>query len=350
MANAGATGAAGNRLLLGRDGGDGPTVHLGACLARDGTSGAPVDLDLDRPHAGLVVGKRGYGKSYTLGVLAEGLVDAPGVVPVVVDPMGAFAGLGALAGARVVERPRVSAGALPPRAWCDLLDLPPEGAAGGLLWRAATGADSLDGMREAVRAADADRAARRAALNHLDLADAWDAFDPDGLVPADLTAPTVLDCSGLAAAPTNAVVRGVVAGCYRARVEGRVDDLPWLLVDEAHLLFEGVAAPALSTLLTRGRTPGVSLVVATQRPAALPDVAVSQADLVVAHRLTAGADVEALERARPTYARSALADRLPERPGEAVVVDDATEAVHVVGVRDRRTPHGGDGARATGHE
>jgi DNA helicase HerA-like ATPase len=341
-------GATSPAMLLGRDGGDGITADLGACLARDGSTGAAVELDLDRPHAGLVVGKRGYGKSYTLGVLAEGLVAATGVVPVVVDPMGAFGGLGVLDGVRVVDRPRVSPAALPPRAWCDLLGLPPTGAAGGLVWRAAGERETLAGMRAAVRSADADRAARRAATNHLDLAAAWDVFDPAGLSPESLSGAVVVDCSGLDDAPMNAVVRALAAGSYRARVEEALDVLPWLLVDEAHVLFDGVAGPALETLLTRGRAPGVSLVAATQRPAALPPVAVSQADLLVAHRLTAEADVEALARARPTYATAPLADRLPARPGEAVVVDDVTEAVTVLRIRSRRTDHGGASARARG--
>lgn len=334
-------------LLLGRETGDGPTVHLGACLARDGSTGAQVRLDLDRPHAGLVVGKRGYGKSYTLGVLAEALVDAAGVVPIVLDPMGAFAGLGTLDGVTVVESPQVSARALPPRAWCDLLDLSPEGATGGLVWRAAGEADDLDGMHTAIETADVDPAARRAALNHLELAARWGVFDPEGVDPADLGGATVLDCSGIDGGPMNAVARAVAAGCYRARVRDQMRQLPWLLVDEAHTLFDGVAEPALRTLLTRGRAPGVSLVAATQRPAALPDVAASQADLLVAHRLTAEADIEALARARPAYADAPLEERLPERQGEAVVLDDVTEAVHVVRIRPRETPHGGESARAT---
>lgn len=334
-------------LLIGAENGTGPTANLGACVARDGSAGASVRLDLNRAHAGLVVGKRGYGKSYTLGVLAEALVDASGVVPILVDPMGAFAGLGVFDDVVVVDEPRIGADALPPRAWCDLLGLSPEGAVGGLVWRAAGEADGLDGMRRTIEEADVDAAARRAALNHLGLAATWNVFDPRGLVRSDLADPTVLDCSGLDAAPMNAVTRAVAAECYRARVRGQLVPLPWLLIDEAHVLFDGVAAPALRRLLTRGRSPGVSLVAATQRPAALPDVAVSQADLLVAHRLTAEADLEALARARPAYARAPLDERLPERPGEAVVLDDATEAVHVVRVRSRETPHGGKGARAT---
>jgi hypothetical protein len=103
---------------------------------------------------------------------------------------------------------------------------------------------------------------------------------------------------------------------------------------------------ALRRLLTRGRGPGVSLVAATQRPAALPDVAVSQADLLVAHRLTARDDREALARARPAYMRDSFDERMPTTVGAALVVDDATESVHAVQVRERRTAHGGASATA----
>ncbi|MFD1525899.1 ATP-binding protein, partial [Halolamina salina] len=123
--------------------------------------------------------------------------------------------------------------------------------------------------------------------------------------------------------------------------------LPWLFVDEAHVAVDGVAGTALRTLLTRGRAPGVSLVLATQRLSALPAVAASQADLLLAHRLTSEADIEALAAASPTYLSGTLEDRLPSGRGEALVVDDATESTHAIRVRDRHTPHGGDTPRAS---
>ncbi|MFB6280753.1 MAG: ATP-binding protein [Haloferacaceae archaeon] len=343
--------------VLGRRSGPGagPAARLGTYRAPDGSDGAPVALDLDGPHVGLVVGKRGYGKSYTLGVLAEGAARADGVAPVVVDPMGAMGGLTATdAGgpARVVDRPRVRADALPAPAWPELLGLDPAGPAGGLVWLAAAECErgTLAAMRERVAAADADDAIRRAADNHLRLAASWGVFDPDGLDPAALCdgAATVLDCSGLDPAPAGAVVGAVARGLYAARVDGAVGRLPWLLLDEAHAFFGGAAAPALRRLCTRGRAPGVSLVAATQRPSAVPDVAVSQADLLVAHRLTADPDVAALARATPTYLEGGLRERLPADPGAAVVVDDATESVHGVRVRERATPHRGGTPSATG--
>jgi hypothetical protein len=308
-------------------------------------------VDLDRPHAALVVGKRGYGKSHTLGVLAEAAAGAAGVAPVVVDPVGALRGL-AVGEGRHVSRPQVRADALPPSAWPDLLGLSPTGGPGGLVWRAAEAAGSLPGMREAVAAADADAATRRAAENHLRLAASWGVFDPAGLTPTTLAdgAATVLDCSALAPAPTNAVVRAVARGLYRARVAGDVRRLPWLFVDEAHVAFDGVAAPALRTVLRRGRAPGVSLVAATQRPRALPGTAVSQADLLLAHRLTAEADLEALTAASPAVLEGRLREALPSAVGAALVVDDADESVHRVTVRERRTPHCGESPRASAVE
>ncbi|WP_336035190.1 ATP-binding protein [Halobacterium yunchengense] len=314
--------------------------RLGRYLATDGSLGAPVGVDLARPHAGVVVGKRGSGKSYTLGVLAEALADAPGVAPVVVDPMGAFRGLAA-AGLAVRE-PAVRADALPPRAWCRLLDLDPASAAGTLVWRAAAECDALAGMREWVAGAHAGDAARRAAANHLALAASWGCFAPDApRVGELLEGGSVLDCTGLAGAALRAVGCAVADALYRAAVEG-ARPLPWLLVDEAHACVSGPAADAVGTLYTRGRAPGASVVLATQRPSALPEAAVSQSDLVVAHRLTSGRDVDALAATRPTYLDGALGERLPARTGDALVVDDASESAVTVRVRERRTEHGGE--------
>jgi len=327
------------------------TGHLGAYRARDGSPGATVGIDLDGPHAGLVVGKRGYGKSYTLGVVAEELARAPGVAPVVADPMGIFASLAGL-GTEIVTDPCVSADALAPRAWCDLLGLDAATSAGALVWQAAAARSSLAGMRAFVADADtkADRPTRRAADNHLALAESWDVFAPEGVTASDLLDPpegTVLDLSGLDGAPANAVLRAVASGLYDHCVGECPSRLPWLLVDEAHAFFDGLADAALRTALTRGRQPGLSFVGATQRPSALPAVAVSQADLLLAHRLTSRADLDALAAARPTYLES-FEERLPEAPGEVLLVDDATESVHAVRVRERETPHGGGSPSASG--
>lgn len=332
-----------------------PAGHLGRYLARDGSVGAAVGFDLDHPHAGLVVGKRGAGKSHTLGVLAEAAARAEGVAPVVADPMGAFEGLGAVADgapvpATVVANPTIPADAIPPGDWPSLVGLDPAGGPGGLVWAAASASTTLSEMHTHVAEAEAAQATRRVARNHLARAADWGVFSPDGLTASDLLGGevTVLSLDGVADAASSAVVAAVARLLYDARAGSAADSrLPWLLVDEAHVAVDGVADAALRTLLTRGRAPGVSLVLATQRPSALPAVAASQADLLVAHRLTSEADIEALAAARPTFFEGSLRERLPAGTGEALVIDDATESTHTVRIRERDTPHGGDTPRAS---
>jgi DNA helicase HerA-like ATPase len=306
-------------------------------------------MDVDRPHVGLVVGKRGSGKTYTLGVLAEGLLAAEGVAPVVVDPMGSFTPLDTADVSATVVDPSVRADALDPRQWCTVLGLDPERGAGALVWRAASECPTLDGMRSWVAGADTAASTGRAAANHLSLAASWDVFDTAGIEAETLCSDglTVLDMSGLASRPAGAALAAVATALYDARLADQTSRLPWLLVDEAHAFTDGVARRPLRRLVTRGRQPGVSCVLATQRPSAVPATTVSQTDLLVAHRLTSTADIDALQAAQPTYLDGDFAARLPETTGDALVVDDGTESVHHVTVRERRTPHGGETPRAS---
>ncbi|MEZ3144906.1 ATP-binding protein [Halobaculum sp. MBLA0143] len=332
---------------LGRDAdGDAASLPLGHHRARDGTTGGAVRLDTDRPHAAVVVGKRGSGKSHTLGVLAEGLAEAPGVTPVVVDTLGEFGGLSD------PVAPRVRAGDLPARAWPTLVGLDPTTPAGAVVWETVADADGLAAAVASLSAAEGavDPGVRRVAAVHLRRATRWGVFGDGGLRPADLLTdgdPVVVDCAGLPDPATDAVCRVLARGCYEACLADEPDRLPWLLVDEAHVRFDGVAGPALDRLYTRGRTPGVSVVCATQRPSALPETAVTQADLLVAHALTGSSDRERLAATRPSYLAGGVGERLPEERGVALVVDDTREAAHTVTVRERWTPHGGTSPRAT---
>ncbi len=343
-------------FVIGRDSSleDGPVGRLGVYRALDGSEGAPIYMDINGPHAMLIVGKRGYGKSYTLGVVAEFLSRFDGVAPIIIDPMDVFRTLTEPATeesvpATVIDDPVIVPSSLEPRSWCALLDLSPESAAGALVWQAAEAERSIGAMIGHVESTEAPMMDKRSAINHLSLADSWGIFDVSGLTAADLSGPeiSVINVSGLESAPMNAVTRGIAEALYTARVHETTDRLPWLLLDEAHTFFNGLAAPALETVLTRGRAPGVSLVMATQRPSAVSDTAISQSDLLVSHRLTSHEDLAALEKAQPTYMDTSIDERMPTNTGEVVVIDDATETVHSVQVRRRETPHGGDSPLAT---
>jgi hypothetical protein len=343
-------------FVIGRGDGENekkPAGELGTYRALDGSRGAPLHLDLDGPHAMLVVGKRGYGKSYTLGVIAEELAGVDAVAPVIIDPMGAFSSLASSTEeevpAEVIDSPAVTPDSLDPRSWCALLGLSPESGPGGLVWQAAQDESTIDGMRAHVEKSNAADADRRAASNHINLADSWGIFDAEGINAETLNSSsiTVLNVSGLDAAPMNAVTRGVGEALYRARIDEEISRLPWLLVDEAHTFFNGVAERALQLILTRGRAPGVSLVLATQRPSAVPEVGISQTDILISHRLTSYKDLESLREAQPTYMSSSLDERMPTEPGEVVIIDDSTETVHAAQIRQRLTPHGGGSPSAS---
>ena len=68
------------------------------------------------------------------------------------------------------------------------------------------------------------------------------------------------------------------------------DPLVWLAIDEAHELLprEGktAATDALITILREGRQPGISLILASQQPGKIHTDVMTQADTVIAHRLT----------------------------------------------------------------
>lgn len=70
-------------------------LSIGNYMALDHSRGAAVYLDALKPHAILICGKRGYGKSYTMGCLLEELAFLEPAIKkrlasVVIDTMGIF--------------------------------------------------------------------------------------------------------------------------------------------------------------------------------------------------------------------------------------------------------------------
>jgi len=126
--------------------------------------------------------------------------------------------------------------------------------------------------------------------------------------------------------------------------------LVWMFVDEAHLFLPADGeTPATSVLvnewLRQGRQPGLSIIFATQRPAALHSDVISQSDIIICHRITAQDDISALEAVRPTYMRERIGDSLKKmgtEKGVAFIVDDNSESAHIVRMRPRKSWHGGD--------
>ena len=72
---------------------DAGTLNFWRYLALDRSTGSDVYMDALRPHVILICGKRGYGKSYTMGTLLEELVllqSNINIATLVIDTRGIF--------------------------------------------------------------------------------------------------------------------------------------------------------------------------------------------------------------------------------------------------------------------
>ena len=105
----------------------------------------------------------------------------------------------------------------------------------------------------------------------------------------------------------------------------------------------------LITVLREGRQPGISLVLASQQPGKIHTDVISQADVVIAHRITANVDVQALGGLMQSYMREGLDKQLsllPTEEGAAIVFDDINEKLYPIRVRPRFSWHGGSAPTA----
>ena len=124
--------------------------------------------------------------------------------------------------------------------------------------------------------------------------------------------------------------------------------MPWILIDEAHNFLPDDSATAateiLSTLIKEGRQPGITLVFATQRPEKLHPDALAQTDIIISHRLTSKADVDALRSIMQTYMLFDIGrylNELPKVKGVAIILDDNSERIYKIRVRPRQSWHAG---------
>jgi DNA helicase HerA-like ATPase len=381
------------QYLLGRQDDDrAGRLYIGRYMALDGSAGAGVYLDVLKPHAVVICGKRGYGKSHTLGVLAEEFARLPPSLRnnfsvVIVDTMGIFgrmampssdpglatwnlppAGVSvslfapepflgeALPGTRPFHIPTAS---LSPYDYCELLGINPLGGHGAALIGAITrlGRFSIESLISEIAGSDTPQEIRSSLCGLLSMVSSWKLFSENAsyeslLEPGSIN---VLDLSGYGhdSAVRSCAVASLGRTLYDIRVQARRKEdgkrespLVWLMIDEAHMFAGGNAGRVLvNEWLRQGRQPGLSLVLATQRPSALGYDVLSQADVLIAHRLTLRDDIEALERARPIYVKEPVREamvRLGTVKGAAIVLDDATESYHVLRVRPRVSAHGGD--------
>ena len=404
------------QYVLGRrdDNVDAGTLNVGRYLALDKSTGSNVYMDALRPHVILICGKRGYGKSYTMGTLVEeidslSLEVKNNIASLVIDTMGIFWtirhenkkeisllskwGLSArgydadvfVPSGRIsqykdmhieVKPFSISVSELTGYDWCSLFKIDPLGDLGVILIKIIEDLkekNSTFTLQKIINYMSEnqtiDKNIIHAANNYFRIAQSWGIFDEKGLGIFEIIrkgATSILDLSSLDNQDVKAIVLKITGKkIYDERIKARrlyeridmgelsdetIMPMVWLFIDEAHMFLprEGTT-PATDTLvnewLRQGRHPGLSLVFATQRPAALHSDVISQSDIIICHRLTAQDDIAALEAIRPTYMRDGIGDALKKmgiEKGVAFIVDDTSETAHIVRMRPRRSWHGGD--------
>jgi len=386
-------------------------------------------MDVARSHVVLIAGKRGSGKSYSIGVMAEELADLPqevrkNIAGLIFDTMGIFWTMKYKneKEKELLSEWKLKSKNLPVKIWVpygyfeeyEKRQLPIDRKfalkASELDiedWLLTFGLGIIDpvsilvekvisGLKEQekdygieeilqeIKKAEEKEDIKKAATALFEAALSWKIFSRSGekgtaineLIEAGKT--SVLDLSvysSVSAFNVRALVIGLISRkLFNERMLARKKEeiqavqhgidylsfkqerempLIWLFLDEAHefLPQEGKtpATDALIQLLREGRQPGISLVLATQQPGAIHRDVMTQSDIVISHRVTAKADIEALNNIMQTYLLASIKQQLDELPnlkGSAIILDDNSERIYPMRIRPRFTWHGGEAPTA----
>ena len=391
----------------------GGSLNIGRYYALDSSLGSNVNIDIIHPHIVLICGKRGYGKSHTIGVFIEEIARLEKKVRenlgvVVFDTLGIFwttqfpnnaetenlnrwsqvpegFDINLLVPKKFVEEYKnkgidadsfsIRVSELSPYHWCQLFGVKATDPLGIILTRTVLKmqsssthfsiAELLTCIQNDTRG---DSTVRDAAENFLTMADSWGVFDKDGISIRDLVRRgtiTILDLSHL----PDPVLKNIVATLVSEKIfEERIRErkthelkkigvdveetgmpMVWLAVDEAQLFLpnnkEVLSKDVIiNEWMRQGRQPGLSLILATQRPSAIESEVLSHSDIIICHRLTAQEDIAALSRIRPTYMHGDIKEsikKVGDEKGVALIIDDTSESVHIIKIRPRLSWHGG---------
>lgn len=385
-----------------------------------------IFMDIAKSHVVFVVGKRGSGKSYTLGVIAESMLDLPEEIKnnlsiIMFDTMGIYWTMKypnkedkELLKEWELEAKPLNVNIFTPKGyykkfkeegiptdfpfsiktselsayeWSETFGIELNSQIGALIERIIEHLRETKedyGIDDIINLIQKDERSTKeikdAAENRFLSAKHWGLFSKEGTRFEDLVIPgqiTVLDVSCYAYIPGAQSLRALVIGLVSQKLFaqrmvarkteeynsiysethlfGREEDedekkepLIWLFIDEAHEFIPNdaktVATQPLITLLREGRQPGISLVLASQQPGKINNDVITQSDVVIAHRLTAKIDTQALSSLMQSYMRESLdaqLNYLPAAKGAALIFDDINEKIYSMRVRPRYTWHGG---------
>ena len=377
----------------------------------------PVQIDVTRPHVILVCGKRGTGKSYTAGIIAEEIYKLPpdikkNVCVLMIDTMGIywsmkiqnekdadllkewgikpegiktslFVPMGYFdeykkAGISVDKSFTISVSELTAEDWAmtfgfsmiDEYGILVEQVIDDLVENHGENYSIDDIIGRIEKDKRSEQRVKDALINRFLAAKGWGIFEKKGTKTDDILRPgtiSILDVSHYMRVSESWSIRAMLVALLSRKIftqrltarkieeYGKVTGqakktmpMVWIMIDEAHQFIPNEESTAASgpllTLIKEGREPGISILMITQRPNKLHEDALSQADLIISHRLTSKVDIEALRSIMQTYMLEDIQDYLNELPrtkGSAIVLDDNSERIYEVQIRPRFSWHAG---------
>lgn len=268
---------------------------------------------------------------------------------------------------------RLNPSDLTPEMWCDLFDLDINELQGIMLFKAVRqsghrlGRDFfIDDIAEEVTRLRGLDATKEAILRKLEMAQDWQIFEEKAyreiweILRPDVI--NVLDLSVIAQGRyglRNLVIAVLANFVFRKRTIARRREAlgleadtkkVWLIIDEAHNFCPSGKSTLAKEILIRwakeGRQPGLSLIVASQQPAAIDPEILTQCGIRIVHRITAKDDFQAVDALSQDFLGDGLKARIKRLagPGSTLVIDDARETVVHAQVRPRQSLHGGGSA------
>src|SRR3989344_2989305 len=389
------------------------TIFIGRHLVGTGEEAhltTPVMLDVLRPHIIALTGKRGEGKSFSMGILVEELLNLPlenkkNLCSLIIDTQGIFWTMKSANEKEISElnywsmKPigfdvkvyiphgmediyeksgvdydatfSVKPSEISSSDWLDVFELNPNDMLGILLQKAVgrlKGDYSIDDVIHSIKNQEGFETEKLSLESMLDAAKTWGIFGdsamPNILEPGKAT---VLDVSLTPSNVRSLLLAMAARKIFHERTKARRQEelaeiemakivripMCWIFLDEAHNFIPDTGRTAATDIILKivkeGRQPGITLVLATQRPEKLHPDALAQTDMIISHRLTAKNDVDALKAIMQTYMEYDIAkyiNELPRQRGSAIILDDNSERVYKIKMRPRQSWHAGESAVA----
>ncbi|MBC7081193.1 MAG: ATP-binding protein [Thermoplasmatales archaeon] len=367
-------------ILGAKEGNEKAVLNIGRYYALDGSLGAPVYLDISKPHVIFLCGKRGYGKSYTIGVLLEEFYSLDEEIRknisfIVADTLGIFwssifpnrkeeeklerwgieasgVEIEIFSSPELVNYYRrfgidakeilIATSFLKPFHWCRLFGISSLSAEGVAISRAIgdmEGKYSIDDVIEKIRNDDEiSKETKLACINFFIMAKNLKIFGKEGINLADIAKKGKISIIDLSAYDESIkeVILSILGEIifYERIIERKRDEeremgisqtqqnLPfiWLAIDEAHIFLpkeDKITKDVfIRKWLRQGRQPGLSLILATQRVSSMDAEVLSHADIIICHRLTSQEDIDAMNNVRPTYMRESIGEAIKKMGSE----------------------------------